>query len=263
MADSREAPRERRARNMALVFQGGNQFRPAPPFFVVPAWWRRFLFVLLSPREFTVYCYICSHMDDNGIAYPTYENIKADLNISNRTVIAKSIAELVALGLLMQRRDAPLESSKHRRNVFQRPLVEYTLWILLAGQYVDGELRPIRPRPSRAALRGARSNWNQKPVRYGLHSLIGDDAYTRYNRATAEEKAHVLTTIMNERIQAARTHFVDTEVAGSGSAAAAGTMPELIKAIDQLPDSDKVAELFDKFFSAPPKGKTVVDHAQT
>ncbi len=199
---------QRLARNAALIWDGGNQYRPAEPFFTVPSWWRRFVFTVLTPREWMVYGYVCCHTDPNGVAYPTYVNIRADLNISNKSVIARALSNLVSKGFLLQSSEAPLDNHKHPRNIYQRPAVEYTLWRLITAGYVDGELRPLIPRPTRASAKGAKSHWNGGAIRHGLAALLGEETYNVYSRApTAEEKGTILAEACLARLDDLRVRY--------------------------------------------------------
>jgi SOS-response transcriptional repressor LexA len=205
------ATAERRARNEALVFHG-SQYITVNPFFTIPSWWRRFLFTLLKPREIQLYCYICSQTDQNGIAFPTYENIKADLNLSNRTMIAKALAELENKGLILRKRLSPLESSRHVRNVFQRPSVEYTLYTLLTKGYIDGDFRCLIPKPTAAATRGDKASRNSKGIRIALYTILGQNYYTRYYRASTVHDRHaVLTERLNEVVKRQQESFAENK----------------------------------------------------
>ena len=207
---------ERRARNKALVFEASG-FVTVAPFFAIPSWWRRFMYVVLTMRGLQLYCYVCSQTDENGIAYPTYENIKADLNISNRTTIAKAISELIDKGFLLRARLPVLDRFRHRRNVFQRPSVQYTLWTLLIKGYIDGDLRPTIPKPTLAATRRDNPARNAGGIRKALHALIGDEAYVRYSRATGTDKVTVLAQRLNELIVDARIAFANSQLTATPS----------------------------------------------
>jgi hypothetical protein len=209
---------ERRARNAALVFDS-SKYEIVQPFFTVPSWWRRFMFVVLSTREITLYTYICSWMDENYIAYPTYENIKADLNISNRSVIARTLSNLVNKGFLLINRDAPFVDSLHPQNVFQRPSQDYTLWTLLTKGYIDGNLRALVPAPKSAAIKKDNPGRNSGSIRKGLYTLLGGVDYLTYSRAPIAERGSILAQLLYARIEARRTAYIN-ELAASASSTA-------------------------------------------
>lgn len=200
------ATAERRARNKALTFHG-SRYAAVNPFFSIPSWWRRFMFIVLTPRELQMYCYICSQSDENGIAYPTYDNIKADLNLSNRTMISKALGELENKGLLLRKRLAPLGTSRHQRNVFQRPSVEYTLYTLYVKGYIDGELRCLIPKPTVAATRRDKPNRNSRAIFKALYGIMGAETYTIYSRARGNDKGTILAQSLKERVERQQADF--------------------------------------------------------
>jgi hypothetical protein len=157
----------------------------------MPAWWRRFMFAVLSPRDFVIYAYICSNTDQFGIAYPTYANMKADLNISDARIIKQSLDKLVEYGFLLVKHTAPLRLNKHPRNVYQRPCVEFTLRLLLDKNAFDADLRPRHC--AEAARKGDNSNRDSQVVYFGLRRLFTDNAWKRITSALPKERVTVLS----------------------------------------------------------------------
>jgi hypothetical protein len=200
-------PRAERISNAHLVWGGGNQFSAVSPFFAIPSWWRSFFFTVLSPRDIAIYTYICSHMDENAIAYPTYQYMKADLNISNARIIKKSLDHLIDCGFLMVRILAPIRISRHSRNVYQRPCIEYTLRELLNKNYIDTAFRPQIPKPAAAAVRGDRIGRNEASIRGGLYRLLGGAGLRAWEVAAPEDQLNVLTTLLQRRIDERRLAY--------------------------------------------------------
>jgi len=194
------APQTDKISNAALIWDGGNQYQVAAPFFTIPSWWRRFFFAVLDARDVTIYTYICSQSDGFGIAYPTYQNIKSDLNISNARIIKESLDKLVDTGFLTVRRLVPTQGNRHQRNVYQRPLIEYTLRELLRNGYVDAELRPLRPRPKASASKGDQTRRNNRTIATGLFRLLGRDRYHTYVAASHDQKATTLADLLQRRV---------------------------------------------------------------
>jgi len=192
--------RAERISNAHLVWDGGNQYGSISPFFAIPSWWRSFFFTVLSPRDIAIYSYICSHSDDNAIAYPTYQYIKADLNISNARIIKKSLDHLIDCGFLMVRSLAPIRISRHSRNVYQRPCIEYTLRELLSKGYIDTNFRALKPKPAAAAIRGDRAGRNVGAVRSGLYRLLGGEALRSFDAPSEDGKRNALVTLLQGRI---------------------------------------------------------------
>jgi hypothetical protein len=203
-------PRNERISNAHLVWDGGNQYAAAAPYFSVPGWWRRFFFTVLSARDVAVYTYICSQMDEHGVAYPTYQNIKADLNISNARIIKASITRLVHCGFLLVKRIAPLRMNRHTRNVYQRPSVEYTLRELLSNGYVDTDFRSLKPRPAAAATRGDQPGRNIGSLRAGLFRLLGAQALRAWETAAPDDKQRVLLDWLQRRIIEKKLRYEET-----------------------------------------------------
>ena len=128
---------------ICLVFQIGNQWvkeKDSAPFFGLPSWWRRFMFQVLSPREITIYLYLCSVMDPNAVAYPTVEQIAEDMGVKSRSVVAEGLAKLVELGFLLRRDDPYIGRVMGKRVVYQRPLPHHTVLHLLRTDLLT---RPI------------------------------------------------------------------------------------------------------------------------
>lgn len=174
--------------NERLVFDPGNQFgqEHIPPYAVLPAYWRPFVFHVLKPREFAVYMYVVSLCDKNDIAYPPVINIQRDLDIQSPTTVATALSRLEESGFLLRMRAVlPRRQTGAHRTVYQRPLPQYTINRLLDRDLIDGDLLPTNwpmttekpPHPNRAVDRA-------------MERLLGDD-YLGYEslESTAERTA--------------------------------------------------------------------------
>ena len=236
--------------NKGLVYEGGNQYENPYPFFGMPTWWRRFMFTVLSPRDFIIYAYICSHTDQFGISYPTYANMKADLNISNARIIKKSLDKLDTYGFLLIRRFAPLRVNKHPRNVYQRPCVEYTVRVLLSKNIVDADLRS-RHRAD-AARKGDPSNRDSQAIHFGLRRLFTDAAWNRIVSSTPQDKVTALTRELQSIIDQRRLKWENEDapqISAADRAAAEATL---------YANADDDAE-----YSAFPDDVSAFDRAET
>ena len=167
--------------NSRLVFDSGNQWikeRDSAPFFGVPAWWRRFWFQLLTPREITVYLYMCSVMDPNAVAYPTVEQLAEDMGVKSRSTIVDALGRLVELGFLLRGPEPYRGRVMGKRVVYQRPLPHYTILELLRNRLVDGDLYPAAdPNKERNfELTGG----SDAVVRAGLRRLLGEENFQAY-----------------------------------------------------------------------------------
>jgi len=164
--------------NERLVFAPGNQWtkeKDAGPYFGLPAAWRRFIFQILTNREFAVYSYVSSVMDPNAIAYPTPEQIAEDMGIRTRSVIVDALKTLVDLGFLLAGPE-PRSGRMGKRTVYQRPLPHHTLSTLLELGKIDVDLFPTSNHERDAELTKA----SDDVVRASLKKLLGDDVYRGY-----------------------------------------------------------------------------------
>jgi len=158
----------------------GKKAQPQP-FFVVPSWWRRFIFHVLTARAITVYHYYLSIMDTHGIAFPTVEQIGHDLGLSDKESIRKAISRLVECGFLLK--PTTQERAAYRmanRPVYQRPCAQYTLKTLLDRNEINGELYATTHK-----LHSEHSRSSESVVRAGLKFLLGAD-YAYYEHALGQ-----------------------------------------------------------------------------
>jgi len=175
-------------KNSRLIFEPGNQWTKdsaVAPYFAIPAWWRRFLYQVLTPREFVVYCYLGSVFDPNGIAYPTIEQIRQDLGIKSAVVVSRALDRLVELGFILRGRHSIKGRLLGRRPVYQRPLAAYTLATLLERDMIDGRLFP-KVQSERTA------DFTNSAIELGLKKILGDNLYTAYSVASDRIKSAVL-----------------------------------------------------------------------
>lgn len=186
--------------NARLVFEIGNQWgkeKEAGPFYGVPAAWRRFIFQILTNREFSVYSYVCSVMDPNAIAYPTPEQIAEDMGVRTRSVIVEALAKLVERGFLLASTD-PRPGRMSKRTVYQRPLPQYTLRILLEQKLIDADLLPTANREPRLELTRA----SDDVVRASLRALLGEQTFSGFQVLQDRERRRtVLIMAFTEHVE--------------------------------------------------------------
>jgi hypothetical protein len=181
--------------NSRFVFQPGNQWtdKDNAPYFVIPSAWRRFLFHVLSPRELTVYLYVCSLTDRNAVAYPTTAQIVEDLGVKSRVTVNDGLENLKRLGFLLT--ETGSQGRLRNRSIYQRPAPQYTLLTLLTLELIDEGLFPVgKPHGEGAAS-------TDKAVSLHLQSLL-QESYVAYDRAPQQQKRAVLITALEQRLVA-------------------------------------------------------------
>jgi biotin operon repressor len=145
---------------------------PASPFFAIPAWWRRFLFQILSPRELAVYFYICSLLGRDSLAYPSQTQIAQEVGISSLDTIAKAIKKLTGSGFLIRNTQ---QIKGFQRTVYQRPAPEFTLIRLLDAKLIAYDLFPFDTDPDRF---NDELDTTAGAVALGLKNLLGEAVAT-------------------------------------------------------------------------------------
>jgi hypothetical protein len=173
--------------NERLVFDPGNVWGSdlkTAPFFVIPSWWRRFLFRVLSARNFAVYAYVISVCDRNGIAYPSPEQIASDLDVKSRVIVNRALDDLVDLGFLLRTEERVRIRRAMKRTVFQRPAPSFTLLRLLQKGLIGGDLFPPDTSEDAHEL-----DFSQSAVELGLKNMLERDAFNRYQSASDKKKA--------------------------------------------------------------------------
>lgn len=174
------------------------------PFFTVPAWWRRFIFRVLRPRDITVYHYYLSVMNQAGTAFPTIEQIASDLGIADRDSVRKAIARLVECGFLLKPDDAERQAlGMGKRSVYQRPCPQFTILKLIQIGEIDGELFPARDRQRH----DVHDKSSDPVVRAGLRNLLGEmfPAYEEARRLDDEHREErtkrILAAMLAEKLE--------------------------------------------------------------
>jgi predicted transcriptional regulator len=189
--------------NSRLVFAKGNQWvkeKDSAPFFGLPAWWRRFMFQLLTPREVTVYLYLCSVMDPNAVAYPTVDQIAEDMAIKSRSVIVEALNRLIEMGFLLRGAEPYNGRVMGKRVVYQRPLPHYTILKLLELGLIDAELYPTANQTRKDELTKA----SDEVVRAGLRRLLGDSNFAVYQTVkNPERRIRALVAALDQHVRAA------------------------------------------------------------
>ncbi len=185
--------------NKRLVFQPGNQWMrdtEVAPFYVIPGWWRRFIYHVLSAREFVVYTYLCGIFDRNAIAYPTAEQIGNDLGIKSRVIVARALDTLVQYGFILRGPSLIRGRLLSRRPVYQRPMPAYTLLKLMELNLIDENLFP-KHRNTESG------DFAQSAVNLGLQNLLGNDLFHAYEIASPAVRSAVLETALRQRVSQA------------------------------------------------------------
>ena len=171
------------------------------PYATFPAWWRRFLFWLLKPREVVVYLYIATLLDRDAVAYPTQEQIANETALAATEPVIRALRVLVRLGFFLRgRARVPARSTRlqHRavsgaweRTIYQRPSIEYTLIRLLDLGEIDGQLFP---KGKAAEIMIDELDSTESAVALGLRNLLGITNYNSYMRA--HDKAAALRSLL-------------------------------------------------------------------
>jgi len=180
--------------------------KESKPFYTFPAWWRRFIFQVLTPREFTVYHYYLSVLNTAGVAFPVDAQILADLCLVDSDAVSKARKKLVKLGFLLVPSDAEVRDfSMAARPVVQRPCVQYTIRELLREQ-IDGELFPVGNK-----LHSEHAKASASVVQAGIKHMLGD-AYRHYKNAAAigdeehdDRLRRVLAQLLDEDLESRKT----------------------------------------------------------
>jgi hypothetical protein len=215
--------------NDGLVFDPGNQFSDdiAPPYTVIPAWWRTFLFRMLKPRELSLYVYLCSLCDKHSIAYPSVAQIQHDLGIASATTVTAALKALEDLGLFLRKRGAlPRRRSTGHQNIYQRPSAHHTILHLLKTRRVDGNLQ-LAPSSDETTPR------ESKAVHMALKKMLGP-GYHRYEMLSNEsERYDYLTSQLDDLLTRKRTTAAASFTLFQGGTAI-NAVSRLKRAEDQL-----------------------------
>lgn len=217
--------------NARFVFDPGNQWtkeKDAGPYYGLPAAWRRFIFQILSNREFAVYAYVCSVMDPNAVAYPTPEQIAEDMGIRTRSVIVDALSSLVTYGFLLSGPE-PRPGRMGRRTIYQRPLPHYTLWKLLDLKKIDANLFPTNNQRRDIDLTKA----SDDIVRASLQKLLGDKIYHAYSvLRDPDRRERLLTTALKDHVTKAveaRSEELATKRRQTDVAKLTGEIPDWLR----------------------------------
>ena len=180
---------------LALPGHERNRYRASPaPFLTIPAWWRRFLFRVLSPREFTVYAYLCSLSGPGATAFPTFEQIAYELGLRDPDSLQKPIHRICKLGFVIRSRmSIPGRPTAAKRTVYQRPLVEFTLLRLLHVGAIDSNLFP--PGKQHESLTDELDT-TETAVMIGLRNVIGSAQTNAVSTALGAKQKRILQSAL-------------------------------------------------------------------
>jgi len=111
-----------------------------------PAWWRTFVYHVLTPREVTVYLYVTSHVKSaRSITFVPIREIRDGVGLRSDSIVRTSLEKLVELGFLLRFPVTHKTLRQARMKVaLQRPRVHHTLITLLARGQIDERLLPIK-----------------------------------------------------------------------------------------------------------------------
>jgi hypothetical protein len=178
-----------------LIIHPDNLFTSVcKPYAEIPAWWSGFLFHVLNTRQLSLYLYLAMLSGETGVCHPTTQQIRQDLGLASVTIVFEAIAVLEELGfILRQRRN--IEELQSRRNIYQRPSCEYTIWRLLHAGKIDGALRPTPGSANPMSLDSQRlkDEWLQT-------NLESEEA--SYGAGDANHKTAVLMNALARRLGA-------------------------------------------------------------
>jgi hypothetical protein len=212
------------------------------PFFTVPAWWRRFMFQVLTPREVTIYHYYLSMMNPVGVAFPTVDQILEDLGLSDGDPIKKAQKRLVALGFLVKPSDQERRAfSLGERPIYQRPCTQYTIRELLR-ETIDGELYPTLNK-----VRTTLKSISDSVVEAGIRHMLSE-SYDVYKKAFDMQDAG-----RDERLRQVLAQLLD-EALERLAKDAADTKAEAAKKTFALEDLQSASEAVRKLFGMPRGG---------
>lgn len=215
------------AQNERFLFRPEYRWPPdrkTKPFYTVPAAWRRFVFQVLSTREFAIYHYYLSIMDPDGLAFPAVDQIAVDMAFKDKDAIRRAVKRLVDLGFLLAPDSADRTNHKiGKRPLVQRPCPQYTLKTLLEKNVIDGSLYPVAN-----AVRSDHERASDKLVNAAIKTLLEDSAngselVAAYRHAQeiddeehSERLKRVLEACLDEVLGELR--MASTAIAGKGRA---------------------------------------------
>jgi hypothetical protein len=187
--------------NNSLILDPGNQFRAsdAPPYFIFPNWWRRFIFVILSAEELRLYCCLCTYFDSHSIAYPLRKHLANETGVSEQVIVA-CLKRLKQLGFILSAKQLIQRtfSEPIKRTVYQRPAPEFTLLQLLSADEIDEDLYPVKYPTVDAKL-------SEAAVDVGLRRLLGPEKYPIYSYiADRLEKRSILRDALTKSLNRRR-----------------------------------------------------------
>lgn len=169
------------------------------PFFTMPAWWRRFVFQVLVPRNVTIYLYYLSVMNRAGLAWPAVRQVASDLGVRDLDTVRGALRRLVDAGFLIAPTDDERRAfSLGERPIYQHPHPAYTIHKLLEGNLVDGELYPMSNRE-----RTADDKASDSVVLAGMKTMLGESMFAAYREALSlelEDRRAVLTDTLKAMV---------------------------------------------------------------
>ncbi len=105
-----------------------------------PAWWRTFVFRVLTGRQLSVFLYLLTCMAAHDECSPTTEEIRSFVGLNRPNMVFEALDTLDDYGFIVRHRRV-LPGSSGRRNLYQRPPWEYTILRLMQLGILDERLR--------------------------------------------------------------------------------------------------------------------------
>ena len=164
--------------------------RPAAgwPLASLPAWWRTFLFRLLTGRQLSVYMYLLWCMAD-GACYPSAYEISSYVGLSGPTMVFDALQTLERYGLIVRERRM-VAHLRSRRNLYRMPAAQFTVRRLLEHGFLDHELY----------VKGLREQYDsaaREELHDALQSILGE-RFREFEHAVAERKIDLLLEALND-----------------------------------------------------------------
>jgi DNA-binding transcriptional regulator PaaX len=211
------------------------------PFFTVPAWWRRFLYHVLRPRDVTVYLYYLSVMNPAGVAWPARAQICSDLGVKDKDAIRDSVQRLVELGFLIEATEQDRSDfSMADRPMYQRPCVQFTVYTLLKEKKIDGRLFPLN-----VALRSEHDKATDSVVTSGIKTMLGDmhAGYLEALNSDRPERDQILTDVLKEALKSTLDRMKE---AADKQAVATASRPINLTVVEAMPKNVQAAFRLEK-----------------
>ncbi len=156
-----------------------------------PAWWRTFVFRVLTGRQLSVLLYLLTCMATQDECSPTTEEIRSFVGLNRPNMVFEALDILDDYGFVVRHRRV-LPGLSGRRNLYQRPPWEYTILRLLQLGILDERLR----------VRHLESSYTPEIMREldtAARGLLGD-RYDEYASSDGGQSKKMLMTALSAKI---------------------------------------------------------------